>query len=284
MFRTLLLSAFFLLSACSDQAPTDSPETDAPNQADLSSATPEQATAAGAAIRRVILAADPWCPHNCLAGALQEGYMVDIAREIFAEAGYEFDYQNFGWARSLQLAREQLIDGVVGALKGDAPDFIFPETSLGEARITLYTHPQSQWEYDGIDSLQGKTLLVINGYAYSPELDHYISEYTDDSERIWILSGPAPLARALQLLERERTDVFVEDSAVMSWFLAQNTSIAAPRNAGLAYEAPLFIAFPPENPDAAELANLLDSGLARLTANGRLAAILSAYRLSEPDL
>lgn len=238
MFRTLLLSAFFLLSACSDQAPTDSPETDAPNQADLSSAAPKQATAAGAAIRRVILAADPWCPHNCLAGAL----------------------------------------------KGDAPDFIFPETSLGEARITLYTHPQSQWEYDGIDSLQGKTLLVINGYAYSPELDHYISEYTDDSERIWILSGPAPLARALQLLERERTDVFVEDSAVMSWFLAQNTSIAAPRNAGLAYEAPLFIAFPPENPDAAELANLLDSGLARLTANGRLAAILSAYRLSDPDL
>jgi len=61
-------------------------------------------------------------------------------------------------------------------------------------------------------------------------------------------------------------------------------SSAAPRNAGLAYEAPLFIAFPPENPDAAELANLLDSGLARLTANGRLAAILSAYRLSDPDL
>lgn len=102
MFRTLLLSAFILLSACSDQAPTDSPETDAPNQADLSSAAPKQATAAGAAIRRVILAADPWCPHNCLAGAL----------------------------------------------KGDAPDFIFPETSLGEARITLYTHPQSQWEYE----------------------------------------------------------------------------------------------------------------------------------------
>ena len=106
MFRTLLLSAFFLLSACSDQAPTDSPETDAPNQADLSSAASKQATAAGAAIRRVILAADPWCPHNCLAGAPQEGYMVDIAREIFTAAGYEFDYQNFGWARSLQLARE----------------------------------------------------------------------------------------------------------------------------------------------------------------------------------
>ncbi|KXO12236.1 MULTISPECIES: substrate-binding periplasmic protein [Marinobacter] len=284
MFRTLLLCAFFLLSACSDQPPPGLPATEPPSQPELSNAPPESPAATDIPVRRVILAADPWCPHNCLAGALQEGYMVDIAREIFAEAGYEFDYQNFGWARSLQLAREQLIDGVVGALKGDAPDFIFPETSLGEARITLYTHPQSQWEYDGIDSLQGKTLLVINGYAYSPELDHYISEYTDDSERIWILSGPAPLARALQLLERERTDVFVEDSAVMSWFLAQNTSIAAPRNAGLAYEAPLFIAFPPENPDAAELANLLDSGLARLTANGRLAAILSAYRLSDPDL
>jgi len=284
MVRILLLCGFFLLSACSDQAPTASPATDAPSQADLSDALPESAAATSAAIRRVILAADPWCPHNCLAGALQEGYMVDIAREIFSEAGYEFDYQNFGWARSLQLAREQLIDGVVGALKGDAPDFIFPETALGEARITLYTHPQSQWVYDGIDSLQGKTLLVINGYSYSPELDRYISEYSDDPERIWILSGPAPLARALQLLERERTDVFVEDSAVMSWFLTENSALAAPRNAGLAHKAPAFIAFPPENPDAAELASLLDSGLARLTANGRLAAILATYRLSEPDL
>jgi polar amino acid transport system substrate-binding protein len=284
MFRTLLLCALFLLSACSDQPPPDLPATETPSQPELSSAPPESEVTTNTAIRRVILAADPWCPHNCLAGALQQGYMVDIAREIFSEAGYEFDYQNYGWARSLQLAREQLIDGVVGALKGDAPDFIFPETGLGEARITLYTHPQSQWVFNGIDSLRGKTLLVINGYSYSPELDRYISENTDDPERIWILSGPAPLARALQLLERERTDVFVEDSAVMSWFLAQNTSFAAPRSAGLAHEAPLFIAFPPENPDATELANLLDSGLARLAANGRLAAILSAYRLSEPDL
>ena len=60
--------------------------------------------------------------------------MVDIAREIFAASGFDVEYRNYGWARSLSLARENRIDGVIGALKGDAPDFVFPERPMGTAR------------------------------------------------------------------------------------------------------------------------------------------------------
>lgn len=59
--------------------------------------------------------------------------MVDIAREIFAASGFDVEYRNYGWARSLSLARENRIDGVIGALKGDAPDFVFPERPMGTA-------------------------------------------------------------------------------------------------------------------------------------------------------
>ncbi|MBY6103863.1 substrate-binding periplasmic protein [Marinobacter nauticus] len=277
MPRTLLLILALLMAACSPDEATESGRHEAKENATRQqpAPTPDQ--------HRIILAADPWCPHNCRAGAPKEGYMVDIAREIFAEAGFDLEYRNYGWARSLSLARENRIDGVIGALKGDAPDFVFPERSMGTARIGLYTHPESQWQYKGLGSLNGKTLLVINGYSYSPELDRYIADYADDPERVWVISGAAPLGRALRLLAQERTDTFAEDQAVMSWFLQEQAGYTTPRLAGVAHQAPVYIAFAAENPRAEELARLLDMGLARLTETGRLNAIKASYGLSTSD-
>jgi polar amino acid transport system substrate-binding protein len=81
--------------------------------------------------QNIVLAADPWCPHNCVAGSIREGYMVDIARQAFALQGIEVNYVNMSWARALQQARTHHIDGVIGAFKGDARDFVFPQESLG---------------------------------------------------------------------------------------------------------------------------------------------------------
>src|SRR5690606_25409285 len=264
MPRSLLLILALFMTACSsDEAPE-------PARHEAKEIGKSQQPAPDPDEHRIILAADPWCPHNCRAGASEEGYMVDIAREIFAEAGFDLEYRNYGWARSLSLARENRIDGVIGALKGDAPDFVFPERPMDTARIGLYTHPESQWQYKGLESLDGKTLLVINGYSYSPELDRYIADYADDPERVWVISGAAPLGRTLRLLAQERTDTFAEDQAVMSWFLQEQAGYTTPRLAGIAHQAPVYIAFPAGNPRAEELARLLDMGLARLTETGRL--------------
>ena len=226
----------------------------------------------------IIIAADPWCPHNCVAGSTREGYVIDVAREAFAAAGYDIEYLNVSWARALQLAKEGRIDAVAGAFKGDAPDLIFPQEASGISRTHLYTHPESQWEYRGTASLKGQILLAINGYFYSPELDDYIARNLDDPSRIWILSGPAPLNRALRLLEQRRTDVFVEDELVMNWAL-RTQNYLRPRSAGEIYQAPLYIAFSPANPKAAELARVLSDGTRELRRSGRLNDIMSGYKL-----
>jgi polar amino acid transport system substrate-binding protein len=277
MPRFPLLILALLMAACSPDEATE------PGRHEATESATRQQPAPHPDQHRIILAADPWCPHNCRAGAPEEGYMVDIAREIFAASGFDVEYRNYGWARSLSLARENRIDGVIGALKGDAPDFVFPERPMGTARIGLYTHPESQWQYRGLESLNGKTLLVINGYSYSPELDRYIADYTDDPERVWVISGAAPLGRALRLLAQERTDTFAEDQAVMSWFLREHSGYPPPRLAGIAHQAPVYIAFSAGNPRSGELARLLDAGLARLAETGRLDEIKASYGLSTSD-
>jgi polar amino acid transport system substrate-binding protein len=231
--------------------------------------------------KRLIVAADPWCPHNCKAGSAREGYMVEIAREALAEAGYTLDYRNISWARALKMTREGEFHAVIGAFRTDAPDFIFPEIPQGLASVSLYTHPDNDWTYRGIASLKDQTLLAINGYSYTAELDDYIDRNRDHRDRIWILSGPAPLKRALSLLEQDRTDVFVEDDYVMAWVTLNDPDIEHPRNAGQVGKTLSYLAFSPANENSAELARILSEGTQRLMENGRMKAILDTYGIND---
>ena len=279
MAKTLVLFFVLFLAACSQQEDTPPlvPETAA------KTAEPALPVPATQARQSVVIAADPWCPHNCEAGSDHEGYMIDIAREAFGLAGIDVEYVNMSWARALQQARDGYVDAVVGALPGDAPDFVFPEAAIGYSKIALYTHPDNNWQYSGTDSLSQFTLLAINGYAYSPELDSYIARNQDNPERIWVLSGPAPLSRAIELLHQRRSDVFPEDRYVMQWHLEKDGSAESLRMAKVIHESPLYVAFSPVGTDSLELAALLSEGAKTLQSTGRVAEILARYGLSWSD-
>jgi polar amino acid transport system substrate-binding protein len=273
MPRAVLIAFLISLAGCS---PSEEQPVKSPVQVTLPS---DKAQAESRDEFTIVIAADPWCPHNCLTGSAREGYSIDMAREVFAAAGYDIEYLNVSWARAIQLAREGRIDAVAGAFTGDTPDFVFPQEPIGLSQTNLYTNAVSQWKYQGIGSLKGQTLLAINGYSYSPELDAYIERNLDDPNHVWILSGPAPLDRAISLLDQHRADVFVEDELVMNWALQTQSNLPPPRNAGKFYQAPLFIAFSPANPKAEALAKMLSDGTRGLRQSGRLREIMASYGL-----
>ncbi|MDX1558057.1 MAG: transporter substrate-binding domain-containing protein [Marinobacter sp.] len=280
MAKTLVLFIALFLAACSQ--PEDPPPL-VPETAAKAPKTVPPAPSPSEPRRSVVIGADPWCPHNCEAGSDHEGYMIDIAREAFGLAGIDVEYVNMSWARALQQARDGYIDAVVGAFPGDAPDFVFPEAATGYSTIALYTHPDNDWQYSGIDSISQLTLLAINGYAYSPELDGYIERYQDDPERVWVLSGPAPLSRAIELLHQERSDVFPEDRHVMQWQLEQEGNTESLRMAAVIHESPIYVAFSPVGRDSAQFAALLSEGAKTLQKSGRISEILARYGVSWSD-
>lgn len=209
--------------------------------------------------------------------------MIEIAREAFALANLDMEYVNMSWARALQQVSEGHVDAVVGALTGDAPDFIFPDEPTGYSQTTLYTHPDSSWTWQGVESLRQQTLLAINGYSYSPELNAYIQANQDNPEQVWIISGPSPLDRAIELLEQGRSDVFPEDRHVMALALSHQSRTIPLRVAGQFHKTPVYIAFSPVNPASSELASILSQGTLRLRESGRLEQILARYGLSWSD-
>ena len=280
MAKTLALFIAFFLVACSQ--PEDPPPL-VPETGAKATKTAPAAPAPSNPRQRVVIAADPWCPHNCEAGSEHEGYMIDIAREAFSLAGIDVEYVNMSWARALQQARDGYIDAVVGALPGDAPDFVFPDAATGYSTIALYTHPDNDWQYGGIESLSELTLLAINGYAYSPVLNRYIERHQDDPERVWILSGPTPLSRAIELLHQQRSDVFPEDRYVMNWQLQQEGDTESLRMAAVIHESPIYVAFSPVGRDSTQLAALLSEGARALQRSGRVSEILARYGVSWSD-
>ena len=80
--------------------------------------------------RSLTIVADPWCPFNCKPDHVQQGFMIDIAREALALSGYTLNYQITNWARAKLMVQRGEAEGIVGMARSSRtePLYLFPET------------------------------------------------------------------------------------------------------------------------------------------------------------
>jgi len=237
-------------------------------------------TPAGADV--ISLRADEWCPYNCAPDSDKPGYMVEIAKRVFEPARHQVDYQVLNWARAIEATRSGKFTGIIGAAHSDAEDFVFPAVELGIMTSAFAVRASEDWSYAGIQSLGGRTLGVIRDYAYNPGLDQYIAAHKDDDARIQFVYGDNALESNLRKLLKGRLDTVVDGQYVLAYTLTRLGLEKEIRMAGTAAEVdPLYIAFSPANPKAAEYAALLSKGVTELRANGELQKVLAKYGLHD---
>lgn len=229
----------------------------------------------------ISLRADAWCPYNCEPDSDKPGYMVEIAQYAFKHTGNQVQYETLNWPRAILETKNGQHDGIIGASKNDAPGFIYPEIELGTMQPCFYAKQENPWTYRGIDSLSQVSLGVINGYAYSEELDPYVAKYIQDTARIQVGSGDDALKNNALKLTKGRIDILVEDRAVMSYFLKKTGQSQRIKNVGCAKHTDVFIAFSPASPKSQEYANILARGLRELRESGKLKTILESYGLTD---
>jgi polar amino acid transport system substrate-binding protein len=194
----------------------------------------------------LVIAADIWCPINCTPDVKRPGIFVELARDIFAEAGITVDYKVMNWARTLYGVRRGELNAVIGAGIEDAPDFIFTATPIAHSHICFYTRSDSTWRFSGIPSLTKVRVGVINDYSYDNELDAYIDQNRSNSKRIQVVSGDKALERNLDKLRRERLDTVLENRWVLQAMLTQQGMQGELREAGCSKShIPIYLAFFP---------------------------------------
>ena len=231
----------------------------------------------------VTLRADEWYPYNRDPDAERPGYMIELARKIWGDAGYHVDYRLMAWERALEATRDGSIDCVVGLTPDEAPDFIFPEEPQGSSAPHMYVARNSSWNYQGIDSLKDVRLGVIGGYAYDMgELDAYIAEQQLSPGRVQVMKGNNALEQNIRKLLTGRIDVLAESPSVMATKMMEMDLGDQIRDAGSIGEPVLiYIGCTPTTPRSFELGRLLSAGIRAMRQEGSLSELLGRYNLTD---
>ena len=228
--------------------------------------------------QEIIFSGDYWCPYNCEPNSEYEGYMVDILKAIFDAEGYSVKYQLSNWSRALKETRSGRFHGVIGALKGDAPDFLYHKTALGQSSTSIWAHKKTNITYKQLSDLDPFTIGISQDYSYGKTTDTYLAQ--QPKNKVSALSGLEPLNRNIQRL-KNRIDVLLEDESVMLHHLKQSTNALPIKLAGIICSEDVFVALSPVNPNAKRYAKIIDEGIEKLRTSGALASILARYGLTD---
>lgn len=225
---------------------------------------------------------DTWPPYNDDPKGIKPGYMIQVLWEVFKPHGYTIDYQQMSWTDSLEAVRKGQFNAVVGAVKEDAPDFVFPKESFGISDTAFFVKGGTRWKFTGVGSLAKIRLGVIESYSYNEELDAYIKAGRGKG-RIVEAKGEDALLSLVRMLQNGQIDAIAEDGNVMltsliSWKVPLGSIVSA----GSSREkSVLYVAFSPKHPKSKELAAIFDKEMQALRASGKLHAILQLYGLDD---
>jgi polar amino acid transport system substrate-binding protein len=229
----------------------------------------------------VVLAADEWCPFDCLSKATgQKGFMVEIADTVFTKAGHTVVFQIMKWEAAVTACREGKITGVIGALKGDAPDFVFPAEDQGQVSQGFFTLKNSTWGYVDTASLADIKLGCAAAYSYCPVIDRWIANNAKKKSRVLVCKSTEPIKDLIALLMNQTITAIIEEASVFQYHAKTMNLSSSFRIAGYGCPSqPGYIAFSPKLPESKHYAAILSKGMIELRSNGTLSKMLEKYGL-----
>jgi len=228
----------------------------------------------------ITIAADAWPPFNGDPDSTTPGYMVEIAREAFKAKGHTIVYRKMPWSRALLHAKQGKIEGVIGAVRKEVEEFIFP-IHLGFYAPTAFVRKDSTWTFNSIADLKKVKVGIAQDYSYGKQTMKFIND-PKNSLNVRAATGNDPLKDNIRLLQAKRIDAILASKPVFDYISNQLGIGALFKEAGsVETPDPMYIAFSPENPKAAEYAAILSEGVTLLRESGRLAEILARYNLTD---
>lgn len=231
---------------------------------------------------KLVIVADYWCPYNCEPGSEKEGYLVEIARLAIESEDVEIEYQLRPWEQSVNDFNNGDVDGVFGASdKDDLHEPVLPSIEQASGRIAAYTLKESQWVYDGADSLQGKNIGAIEAYAYPSEIKNYLyTNYLKHPELFHFFNATNAIEQNIASLLSGDIFTYIEDENVVNDY-TNTQNITSIRQAGAITIAPekIYIAFSKTNSRSKHYAKHLTNAMLELKSNGKLNDLMKKYNI-----
>jgi polar amino acid transport system substrate-binding protein len=232
--------------------------------------------------KKITIVADEWCPYNCEENSTLQGFMVDIARAIFAKRGIEVEYKVVPWERALDMTKNGTYDGAIAVNIKEGAQLILPKKEQAISKYEFFILDDSKWEFKGIESLKGHSLGCVSGYTYG-NLQSYIDANKTDNTVIQEINSDNASTINLKKLLARRVNVVIEDSLVMNSLISSTSNMFNVKSGGFLVDKPdkntdyTYIGFSPNKPYSKELAQILSDGTIEMEKSGEIDTIMSKY-------
>lgn len=221
-----------------------------------------------------------YCPFTCdpLKENGKEGFMTDVLRATFEEAGYSIEIKMFPYARAVAAVNSGEYDGIVVVGKNYAPNLVYPDIPTESQPMSFFVKNETSWKYSGVESLSEVVVGIVKGYDYADvDLNRHFEEQSD-SEKIVMLHGVNTTERGLRMLQTKRVDTYIDGEYSVLYVLEKlglSDTIIVVGYAANRFED--FTGFNPHNPKSADYAKLLSNKIREMKKTGELNKILSRY-------
>lgn len=225
------------------------------------------------------LCADEWMPFNGQAGDERPGYVIELARAVYASEEIAVEYTVMPWDEALAAVRDGRMTAAIGANEAEAEGLVLPSEPIGAPPVCLMTRADSTWSYGNVTSFRSVQLGVIKDYSYWPNLDNYIEK--DAGGAVMLVEGDSPLGDLMQLLTDRKVDVIAETEPVLLWHFRANNIDRSLYRVVYKHEAePIYLAFAPHE-EGRRFAAVFERRVKELRAAGELEKLLRRYGLRD---
>ncbi len=222
--------------------------------------------------RDVVLASDPWQPHYG-PDLVNQGYIVEVAREAFARAGHKLKVEFVPWGRAYKLSKRGVYDGLLGAFYTPERTEIFQYTQpIGQSRINLFWNKEDEFQFNRLSELKGLKIGIVKGY-------HYFDEFNQADYLIKMETYHS--AENVDLLLKDRIDMLIGAEEVVDYVLRSRFPESVNRVASL--DIPLkvnelYIPISKSVADYQELVEGFNKALAEMKLDGTYIEIIGKHK------
>ncbi len=222
--------------------------------------------------------ADEWCPYNCSPSDVQKpGFMVELVEAIFAVHGHRVDYSVENFDNSLVQARNNEITGVIGAVKNEAPDFIFPDEEQGISRSCVFVGKDNAFQYNAAGDLAKIGRIgAVKSYYYGDAIG---AIKKGNPHKFILTDAKIPTLALIGMLKGKKIEALLENFIVFKYHIHETPEPI--RLAGCEIEKKVFVAFGPNAKKNTAYAKILSDGMVQFRKNRKINFILSKYGLSD---
>lgn len=233
-----------------------------------------------AAADTITIESDYWYPYNGAPGATNEGYVIELLREIAAEQGDRIDYRLMDWDNSLARSLSGSVDCAVGGFVDEVPDHANTSQSWGLSETVLFGHAERLPRVRSLQDLRGLRVGAVVGYEYGEDIDTMLED--PQVEVVRVQSSRQAFPHLVMRLVTGKIDVALSDlnvgtAAVKELGLSDRIVLV---NDNLAEAEGIYVSCSPSARGRALVARF-DEGLSKARANGRLATLLAKYGLRD---